>query len=237
MSNQRIPTSTLLAAAQSDGAVQVPLIYIPLGDSAKIGINVAVSVPGWNNDQPVVQVYEFDTGGKGFWVDSTNLPLLEVEPLGSVETLYTSGNFYEGTAALATVSFPDATVPSGTSVPAITATVGLVTTFNRYPQGCMIQSTDPLVVVKRSNGETQTAVPDKFPIFTKCYGDFGASLDATAGSPSLLSVLAQYVPALTGSQTLQSGFIVSVPTGISDPGHRQRAVRPIQNRSRHEPQR
>ncbi|MBJ7415723.1 MAG: hypothetical protein JHC88_09775 [Niveispirillum sp.] len=219
MSNQRIPTNTLLAAAQSDGAVQIPLIYIPLGDSAKIGIHVAVSVPGWNNNEPVKRIYEFDTGGKGFWVDSTHLPLLEVEPLGSVETLYTSGNFYEGTAALATVSFPDATVPSGTSAPAITATVGLVTTFNRYPQGCMIQSTDPLVVVKRSNGETQTSVPDKFPIFTECYGDFGASLDATSGSPSLLSVLAQYVPTTQSSQALQSGFIVSVPTSASDKGY------------------
>lgn len=219
MSSQRIPTSTLLAAAQSDGAVQIPLIYIPLGSSAKIGINVTVCVPGWNNSQPVTRIYEFDTGGKGFWVDSTNLPLLEVDTLGPVETLYTSGYFYEGSAALATVSFPDATVPEGTSAPAIAADVGLITTFNRYPQGCMIQSTDPLVVVKRSNDEPQQAVPDSFPIFTECYGDFGASLDATAGSPSLLSALAQYVPALTGNRTLESGFIVSVPTSADDEGY------------------
>ncbi|MFV3128431.1 hypothetical protein [Niveispirillum sp. KHB5.9] len=224
-SGQRIPTSTLLAAAQADGAVQIPLLYIPLGDSAKVAIKVQVSVDGWNNGQPVTQFYEFDTGGKGFWLDSTTISTSGVTSPGTVETLYTSGNYYSGPAAAATVSFPGAVVPTGTGTPAITAEVGLITTFDQYPQGSMIQSTDPLVVVSRATGKQVYPKAASFPIFTECYGDFGASLNPTAGPPSLsnptagfpslLSVLAQYLPTRSG---LETGFIVSVPTGEGDTG-------------------
>ncbi|OYQ33736.1 hypothetical protein CHU95_15440 [Niveispirillum lacus] len=185
----------------------------------KIGINVSVTVPGWNNGQPVSAVYEFDTGGKGFWLNSVGVDMTNVKSLGAVETLYTSGYFYSGVAATATITFPNVTLPSGTPSPSIHANVGLVTEFLKYPQGSMFNPKDPQQVISRMTGKPVKSKPDSFPIFGQCFGDFGASLCPTTVSGGntvvMLGALSQYLPPVPG---LDTGFVVSVPQSEGDAG-------------------
>jgi hypothetical protein len=153
----------------------------------KVGINVSVTPSGQST--ALTNLYEFDTGGKGFFAG--NEPIVHPpDPVGAgVANAYTSGISYSGSATYATIAFPGSTPPLTLPEPML---IGMITSV-AYPN----------------------ARKPRLPIFTSddgkvhLFGDFGMSLAAgTAGTPPnnhvpLLSVLAQ-----VGSQ--YGGFIVDL---------------------------
>lgn len=212
-----IPITELLSAASSDGAAQIPLSLIQVGaNEYKVALKVKVSltdngtIVSDNGDKG--QFYEFDTGGNGFWLDGTGMTL----PASATETSciqYFSGKTYVAKASTATIGFPEAIVPSTATAPSIDATVGVIQQYYDCPPG---KKTDP----------DPTPLPNPppcsagtFPIFKKCYGDFGAALSTAgeefSGTASIMTVLAQYIP----PKPLDSGFIVAAPQPSGTPGY------------------
>lgn len=212
-----IPIGDLLAAANSDGAAQIPLTLISVGTNAyKVALRVKVAL---TDNGTVVsdngkdgRLYEFDTGGNGFWLDGSDMTL----PSTATETSciqYFSGKTYVAKASPAKISFPGATVPPKGAEPSIDAVVGVIQQYYDCPPG---QKTDP----------DPTPMPNPppcsngtFPIFKECFGDFGAALSTAgkefSGTASIMTVLAQYAP----PTTLDSGFIVAAPQPSGKPGY------------------
>ncbi|HYC91361.1 MAG TPA: hypothetical protein VEO54_19225 [Thermoanaerobaculia bacterium] len=158
----------------------------PAAPIYKVGINVSVTPSG--QSAAFTNLYEFDTGGKGFFAG--NVPtVVPPNPVGDVDNKYDSGISYDGSATYATIAFPDTTPPLTLPLEML---IGVITSV-RYPG-----ATNP-----------------QLPVFTSLdgalhlYGDFGMSLAPNTGhshkhtTVPLLSVLAQL-----GSQ--YGGFIVDV---------------------------
>jgi hypothetical protein len=202
-----IPSS----AIDSQSSVVIPLQVFPAYNSLefpqgpppktrtknpiyKAGIQVAVTPSG--ETAPLTNLYEFDTGGKGFFAG--NAPMVTPpNPVGAgVANAYTSGISYSGAATYATIAFPDATPPLTLPDEML---VGIITSV-AYPGAAAPQ----LPIFKSVDGSIQL------------FGDFGMSLAAgTAGVPAnnhvpLLSVLAQLA-------SRYGGFIVDV--GAYPPGN------------------
>lgn len=135
----------------------------------KIGIVVDVTIPSTGATATNV-LYEFDTGGKGFWASQGQFTASGSHPvvpsagnaanLGAVITQYSSGITYLGTGVVATVSLPQAVVPNNGPVPSVTTGMAVVET-----------------ILDLSDGQE---VSTSFPIFGNFFGDFGVSLQQTA---------------------------------------------------------
>lgn len=189
----------------------IPLQVIPLtGDAApgdpaspdyKIGIEVVLANPQTGGATDPI-LYEFDTGGEGFFASVPTASAGGFTPaasLGQVYTQYFSGITYTGNAQVLRVSLPGAVayvaeVPVGVDL-SVESVVGQVTELGEWRPGKKV----------------------KWPIFGHFYGDFGASLQATtvqttpatdqpANTVSMLSMLLQ-LPMFTAQS---AGFIVDV---------------------------
>lgn len=212
---QNIPLADLKAAANRDFASVIPLHLIQVGtDQYKVVIRVRVSLvdgagsKGNNGDNG--QLYEFDTGGNGFWLDGSKLTI----PAGVTKTAciqYFSGKTYVATAALASIEFPDMEY-KGTWTYPLTVTVGVIQQYYQCPPG---QKTDP----ETPDLAPSPCTPSSFPIFGQCYGDFGAALNMAGtefgGTASLMSPLGQLGSNYAATSL---GFIVAAPQSVETPG-------------------
>lgn len=184
----------------------------------KVGIVVDVTIPSTGATASNV-LYEFDTGGKGFWasqgkfVASANQPIIppstNTANLGAVVTQYSSGITYLGTGVIATVSLPQAIVPKDGPVPSVTTGMAVVET-----------------ILELSDGSEAAGA---FPIFGNFFGDFGVSLQQTTTSAptlkhSLPSPYNQQLPSSSQPALLsimaQLGvecFIVDLVTDVQPP--------------------
>jgi len=155
----------------------------------KAGINVAVTPSGLS--APFTHLYEFDTGGKGFFAGSVPAVVPPNPVGGEIGNTYDSGISYTGSATYATIGFPDATPPLTLPLEVL---IGVITGVT-YPGA----ANPSLPIFASVDGSQQL------------FGDFGMSLAPnTSGSVPLLSVLAQL-----GSR--YGGFIVDV--GAYPPGN------------------
>lgn len=213
---QNIPLADLKAAAKSDGASIVPLHLIEVGtDQYKVAIRVLIVIPDDagnknNHNGENGQLYEFDTGGNGFWLDGSKLMV----PAGATETAciqYFSGKTYVAKAVPASIEFPDMEFKGSWTAP-LTATVGVIQQYYQCPPG---QKTDP----ETPDLAPSPCTPASFPIFGQCYGDFGAALNMAgkefSGTASLMSPLGQL--ALNYADPCV-GFIVAAPQSVETPG-------------------
>lgn len=154
---------------QSDLAPFEPSTGKTSDQGHKIGIVVDVTIPSTGATATNV-LYEFDTGGKGFWASQGQFTASGTNPvipasgnaanLGAVITQYSSGITYLGTGVVATVSLPQAVVPDNGPVPTVTTGMAVVET-----------------ILELSDGQE---LPGSFPIFGNFSGDFGVSLQQTA---------------------------------------------------------
>jgi len=196
MSTQPPPTpqriaipSDLIVPATS---VSIPLHLFPVPGKPgeyKVGIVVAAKDSAGNTQD--ARMYEFDTGGQGFWMEaSPGLPVPSPADC-TLSILYASGIEYSAAPQLLTLAFPESSATADASHLSTQAVVGVVREIVPY-------------------AKAPDEVPEqkKFPIFGQFYGDFGAALQGfsqTPGAPpSLLTVLAQ-LPA-----PYNNGFIVDV---------------------------
>jgi parallel beta-helix repeat protein len=179
-----------LTIAQSGDTKTIPLHFLPeltvsppkvASPGVKYGIDVAIG------DNPS-QVYEFDTGGTGFfagynqpfWV---NVPLTTT-PAGEV---YNSGNYFDGVVSNTKVTLGQGDRTVSTAQP---IAIGAVLAGGNSKNGETFDFTNPLAP----------------PVEGRFFGDFGASFGVRNG---LTSPLVQ----LPGN--LASGFLVQVgPIGI-----------------------
>lgn len=192
--------SSSVYAAALPAPCMVPLQLVnsgtPQSPLYRLGINV-----GLGGDVP--RLYEFDTGGQGFWAANknnqgaggggwgSNTTLLQT---GTLSNTYASGNVYTANLVGTTVTLyaPNSTTPACGSSTQLN--VAQITNFNNTP-------TD----VTNWNNALATG---NAPLFGNFYGDFGAALypiltnDKSAG---VYSILPQLVPA-----GLINGFIVHV---------------------------
>lgn len=154
----------------------IPLYFVDENGTYKIGIEI--SLDGGKD----YQLYEFDTGGKGFWV-APDAAWGSVSPSGGapIYNSYGSDIAYTGNAGQANITF---LTINGSALSA-DATVAQIT-----------------VQTGTGGGWNQNAVAAGAPpLYGNFYGDFGASLAIKDG---LSSVLEQFGGAYS------NGFIVSL---------------------------
>ncbi|MGI2323990.1 MULTISPECIES: hypothetical protein [Methylococcus] len=211
-----IVSAGLLAAqvAQADAPCVVPLKLIDINAGSgkppeyKLGIHV-----GLGGGAP--QLYEFDTGGPGFWAAYTPTPPKNKEQWwGNYETVqtdalsiaYTSGNEYTANLVDTVVALyrPQGSGFAKQCESAAPVGVAQITAFADKKKP------------KKVKAWYKALATGKPPLFGHFYGDFGAALfpimtaDKSAGVYSVLPQLPQ-----TG---LTNGFIVHVgPLGKSKP--------------------
>lgn len=176
----KVPPLSLEGLQNSPTTAVIPLYLAPDyqtkdGDKVfcgyKVGINVVLtqSVPqtidGKTVNVPVSSdpcLYEFDTGGKGFWAQPINNNMTVIGTT-TITTQYTSGIQYTASPQAFTVSFPGSTP----SVSVDDVTVALITE------------------------STKDGSSYPIPIYQYFYGDFGVSLQPTSTDPSILTILSQ----------------------------------------------
>ncbi|MCW2243754.1 hypothetical protein [Azospirillum canadense] len=176
------PLNLSISQVEDAGATIVPLFMIPYDpakpDALKLGIPVIITAQDPNTmtgDLPAPVLYEFDTGGKGFWANAAGLNVTGKQTHGVVYNQYASGITYVGTATDVYVS-----LPSSYGLVSTQATVGLVDMLLE------LETVIPLTL----------ELPTSFPIYNYFVGDFGASLQATQSSPVLKhSVFEKKLPA------------------------------------------
>lgn len=183
---------TPLVIDQSAESRTLPLHFMPEysvngGPQIKYGIDVAIG------DNPS-QIYEFDTGGTGFFA-GYNSPFWQGVPLSDEPTqaVYTSGNFYNA-------------VISTTPI-----TIG---------RGSQTVSTQPIAIASiLSGGNANTGQifdftnPEAPPVDGRFFGDFGASFAVRAldGPVALLTSPLFQLPG-----NLSSGFLAQLgPIGVT----------------------
>ena len=179
-----------LDIAQSSDSKTIPLRFLPElsvsppKDSSfgvKYGIDVAIG------DNPS-QVYEFDTGGTGFFA-GYNQPFWIGVPLSTTPAseVYNSGNYFDGVVSNTKVTLGQGNQTVSTAQP---IAIGAVLAGGNSKTGETFDFTNPLAP----------------PVEGRFFGDFGASFGVKNG---LTSPLVQ----LPGN--LASGFLVQVgPIGI-----------------------
>ena len=183
-----------LTVADNADSKTIGLHYLPEFNTAgqaqvKYGIDVAIG------DNPS-QLYEFDTGGIGFFAGYnpsfwSNVPLTST----AVSETYSSGIFYDGVIANARI-----TLGQGSSAVSTGQPIQIAAILNGGNPG-----KNPPATFDFTN-------PDAPPIEDHFFGDFGASL-ATLPVPGLDTPLANPLFQLPGN--LSSGFLVRLgPVGI-----------------------
>ncbi len=170
--------------------VDIPLYILPFNGGYKIGIQVSL------DGGASYQMYEFDTGGTGFFSSYSPSFWSSYTPLSAtpITMTYTSGWHYTAQIVSTNVTFP--TVNGGT-VTVDNANVGLISS-------AVDGTTQPLPQTWNSD---LTGIPSSPPLETSFYGDFGMGL----GNNGLSAVLSQ----MTGG--LSNGFIISLgayPNGV-----------------------
>ena len=180
-----------LKVEQTQDSKTIPLHFLPeqsvsppqdASPGVKYGIDVAIG----NNAS---QIYEFDTGGTGFFAGYnqpfwTNVPLTTT-PASEV---YNSGNYYDGVVSNTVVTLGQGGQTVSTAQP---IAIGAILVGGNSKSGATFDFTDPLGP----------------PVEGQFFGDFGASFGVRNG---LTSPLVQ----LPGN--LASGFLVQLgPIGIA----------------------
>ncbi|MDZ5648234.1 hypothetical protein [Nitrospirillum sp. BR 11828] len=181
--------------AAEAGALIVPLYLMDCSGTRKVGIEVTLTVPT-DPSHSVTRLYEFDTGGKGFWASGDGLGAATENSLGSIVTQYTSGITYLGQAVPLTVTLNAAPGLGGPSAKSADVVVGLVSDLYELK---------PVLLTELNQEEEQKfETESQFPIYDYFYGDFGVSLAATAIVPAkqqpvvLNHPLPSSVPSLNG---------------------------------------
>jgi hypothetical protein len=169
----------------SGSSLSIPLYFVPVGEGQfKLGIVVTLTNPTDASQTTGPQMFEFDTGGSGFWADPRGTIPVPPAPAAAdvLKIKYFSGNEYWAAPTSLDVQLQGTAVSGG------------------EPQTATVSAEATVALVY------QTANP--FPIFNTFFGDFGCSLaaftEAGAETPSLLTILAQ-LPA-----PYNSGFIVDL---------------------------
>ena len=110
--------SELIVSGQS---ISIPLHVIQVSAAGEHKVGILVQATGANGVSAVPQLYEFDTGGQGFWMHPTGS--LPVPPLSqcTLSITYTSGITYLAAPTPLTLTFPEASAPLSADV-----TVGLI---------------------------------------------------------------------------------------------------------------
>lgn len=172
--------------------IAIPLYLCPIEsannpgdfDGFKIGIKVKLADTQGNSTE---QMYELDTGGKGFWADNLHGPFSPSSDSPTINITYTSGIEYTAQAMPLTVSFPEADTQLSTQ-----ATVALINSYTKGPD----------------------KQPQNFPIYPwdaangqGLMGDFGAGLQPIdvndpPNQPGVLTILSQ-LPA-----PYNNGFVI-----------------------------
>lgn len=150
----------------STDTVDVPLYLVDAGGVYKIGIEVSL------DGGQTFQMYEFDTGGKGFWVaeDAAWGPVTDTGV--TVTTSYSSGLNYTAEKVTGSVSL-------------------------RGGDGTTISTTGTIAQIQVATGQdwnAANAADGKPPLYSAFYGDFGASL---ADKDGLETFLKQFGTALS----------------------------------------
>lgn len=180
----------------------ISLVPIPLADTVKYGIYATLG----GGSTP--QLYEFDTGGDGFYAAFGGLQATawgtNYTPTGQpVTNAYDSGDVYTGTAVYTSVSLYSAT---SSNTPALTPVI----------------QTAGNILVGQTTGITNTKGKDNNwplpvgstngPVQGSFWGDFGLSLKANTNG--IMNVIAQ----LQYTNNIRSGFIVRLgPEGDANP--------------------
>lgn len=180
-----------LSITQSSDTKTIPLHFLPemsvspptdASPGVKYGIDVAIG-------DNAAQIYEFDTGGTGFFAGYnqpfwTNVPLTTT-PASEV---YNSGNFYQGVVSNTKVTLGQGNQTVSTAQP---IAIGAVLAGGNSKTGATFDFTNP-------------SAP---PVEGRFFGDFGASFASRNG---LTSPLVQ----LPGN--LSTGFLVQLgPIGVA----------------------
>jgi hypothetical protein len=192
-------TRPLLLSADANSSRTIPLHYLPYTAPSglvedKYGIEVAIG----NNP---ARMYEFDTGGPGFWagynpewwqgvVPSANAALMENQ--------YTSGNYFDGLATNAVL-----TLGSGSQ---------------KVSTGGAVQITAITAGGNSKTGEVfDFSTASKPPIEGHFFGDFGASFGISKPAGGQIDPPVQVTnPLLQLPGNLSSGFVVQLgPLGTS----------------------
>ena len=152
------------------------------------------------------KLYEFDTGGKGFWAaysakdcDCQWWGRANVKQKGTLKTVYSSGNVYKANLVSTTVTFfsPGANgEPPSPVVSSGSVEMAQITQF---------YNTNNSNAAKDWNKALKDGEP---PLFGNFYGDFGASLQPIASSKgtNIYSIL----PQIKMPAGLDVGFVVHV---------------------------
>lgn len=182
--------------------VTIPLAVFNVaqeGDTSptwKLGIHV-----GLGGGAP--QLYEFDTGGVGFFAAQNNnangwwaaSSYNVVNPGQTFTATYSSGIEYTAQLVTTEVAIYGSAAPSATPVAVVNANVGQIVTATSGSSGN----------TRMMNWAGYEANQDTPPVWEHFYGDFGANLSPYAGSNFFINTI---LPQLPGN--LSSGFIVSV---------------------------
>jgi parallel beta-helix repeat protein len=192
-------TRPLVLSTDTSQSRTIPLHYLPYTTSGglvedKYGIEVAIG----NNP---ARMYEFDTGGTGFWAGYNPEWWQGVVPSANaalMENKYTSGNFFDGlaTSAVLTLGSGSEKVSTGGAVQITAITAG---------------------------GNTNTGATFDFstasmpPIEGHFFGDFGASFGIAKPAGGQVDPPVQVTnPLLQLPGNLSSGFVVQLgPLGTS----------------------
>jgi hypothetical protein len=190
--------------------VQIPLYIFPVpeGDGFKIGIKVSF-------DNKNFLMYEFDTGGSGFWAAGNNnwwpKSMYTVPPDSSPQTInYSSGIQYTGEPVITEVYFEN-----GLS---ISTTVSRITNaINKSNNAKKDKAFDSAW----AHALTETS-PEKPPLWGHFFGDFGMSLapftDKTSGTEWFFGILPQLLPPPpSGGATpaMLNGYIINLNASSS----------------------
>lgn len=199
-----IMTSGISAEAQDFIPYRIPLYIFNIGKADpeyKVGIKLKIDAVSDGESSPW-RMYEFDTGGTGFFA----FPYSATEnSVGDYSINYASGNLLTGNAQNTTITFESMhEAPQST----VTTHIGVITSAS---------SPKP----ENSLNDWIFDLPEKPPLETYFYGDFGmglGSLQPTEPSPTSPPLYA-IIPQLAGPQN--TGFIIhlgDVPDPDAPPG-------------------
>ncbi|MBB6254225.1 hypothetical protein [Nitrospirillum iridis] len=184
------------ATAAAGGALIVPLYLMNCGGTRKVGIEVALSVPGGAGS--VTRLYEFDTGGKGFWASAAGLDLTGAQTAGPIVTQYTSGITYLGTATRLQVTLAGVQIDTAPTSMSADLYVGVVSQLYELQSSVA----DGGRVAEKGGGNDEQEQPASFPIYDYFYGDFGVALAATSIVPASQQPVALNHPLPDGAPSL-----------------------------------
>jgi len=168
----------------------IPLYIFPNGGGFKVGINVSL------DNGTTFRMYEFDTGGTGFWA-AYNPSWWANQPISSditVDITYTSSITYTGQVVAEPVTFE---TTEGSQISVNSGNVVAIETAEKTSGGNAF-----------TNAQWQadiSATPVVPPLYGNFFGDFGMSLGTN--SDGLFAILPQFSGTLA---PLSNGFIIDL---------------------------